>query len=454
MIKSFLTKDEFSTKKDLFQNAKWGSYLILPLHDNPKGKLKMSRQEAIDIILKKQDESGKNVFAYENIDASDLSDILTSRCKNRNDFVDQYHISCKLKQICFSEKNDSKEKYVEVKDIHLYYFPESELAFLTILLVNQDFSVDNLYELINPGYMLDYDKVQGLKEKFCVEIKEKILDDILKELNFDIYIMDDTTDIFRESYWLNAAFVATRFNELKTLERVTYNAHRLIPIDSAFEDSSEKDIVYVYGARDVKQMDYGWGCCISSQSISYVYGDKAKIKEDVKAEPITVELIWKRVECDLLLTIIALFQKYVCVQINDLIYEKVKSAGNKEENIREIKRTVLKVRAYETYTPSQISRWNNVCEIYRLLLEINGVNDYMRDIQEKVDLLDEELERASAERENKLMNIITLFGALSIIASVLTIVDFIKGSPIDMGIVSVAITAVVVGVIAKLVGHK
>ena len=78
----------------------------------------------------------------------------------------------------------------------------------------------------------------------------------------------------------------------------------------------------------------------------------------------------------------------------------------------------------------------------------------MRDIQEKVDLLDEELERASAERENKLMNIITLFGALSIIASVLTIVDFIKGSPIDMGIVSVAITAVVVGVIAKLVGHK
>ena len=167
MIKSFLTKDEFSTKKDLFQNAKWGSYLILPLHDNPKGKLKMSRQEAIDIILKKQDESGKNVFAYENIDASDLSDILTSRCKNRNDFVDQYHISCKLKQICFSEKNDSKEKYVEVKDIHLYYFPESELALLTILLVNQDFSVDNFYELINPGYMLDYDKVQGLKENFA-----------------------------------------------------------------------------------------------------------------------------------------------------------------------------------------------------------------------------------------------------------------------------------------------
>ncbi len=119
---------------------------------------------------------------------------------------------------------------------------------MMILLVNQDFSVDNFYELINPGYMLDYDKVQGLKEKFCVGDKEKILDDILKELNFDIYIMGMTTDIFRESYWLNAAFVATRFNELKTLERVTY-VHRLIPIDSAFEDSSKRYCICLWGAR-------------------------------------------------------------------------------------------------------------------------------------------------------------------------------------------------------------
>lgn len=57
--KIFFDKDDFPQRKIYFKMQKWGSYLILPLHDNPKGKLKMSRQEAIDIILKKQDESGR-----------------------------------------------------------------------------------------------------------------------------------------------------------------------------------------------------------------------------------------------------------------------------------------------------------------------------------------------------------------------------------------------------------
>ena len=48
------------------------------------------------------------------------------------------------------------------------------------------------------------------------------------------------------------------------------------------------------------------------------------------------------------------------------------------------------------------------------------------------------------------MNIIALFGAFSIIASVLTIIDFIKGSPIDMGIASAAVAAVVAGAVVRI----
>lgn len=438
---------EFIEKQEVFQKAKWGSYVILPLHNNPNGKSNMARSEAIR-LLKKQSEVGNQVFTIEIIDTSDLSDLMTSRCKNYGDFMDQYRIQCDLSKLYFSE---DKREYIEPKDIHLFYFPESELAFLVILLVNQDFSVDNFYELANPGYILDYKKIETLREKFSQEVKEKILYGILKELNFDIYILDDNTDIFRESYWFNAAIVSTRFKKLETLERLSYNAHRFIPLETEFEDSSEKDIRYVFGAKDVKQHDYRWGCCVSSQSISYVYGKDPDITDSVETKSSFEDYIWIHVKSDLPLTIIALFQKYVCIKINDLIYEKIKTGSHKEENIREIKREVLKVRAYETYTPSQISRWNNVCEIYRLLLEINGVNDYMKDIQDKVDLLDEELDRVSAERENKIMNIIALFGALSIIASVLTIVDFIKGSPIDMGILSVVVVVLVVSVIWKMV---
>ena len=52
------------------------------------------------------------------------------------------------------------------------------------------------------------------------------------------------------------------------------------------------------------------------------------------------------------------------------------------------------------------------------------------------------------------MNIIALFGAFSIIASVLTIIDFIKGSPIDMGIASAAVAAIVAGAVVKILFNE
>lgn len=453
---------EFEQKKALFEDAKWGSYIILPLHEKSDGSSKKSRQETIGELLKKQgNKSGENLFFEEKIDTSDLSDILAGRCEKEGDFVDLYGIQCELSKLYFEKENGKEEEYIEAKDIHLYHFSESGLAFLAILLVNQSLTVEHFYEFVNPGYMMDYDKVRQLRYVFLYDIQTKIVGGVLRDFNFEIYVKNPEANALKESYWLNAAFVKTRFKELITLERLTYNAHRLIPIGMDFEDSSEKDIGYISGGKDVKQKDYGWGCCVSSQSISYVYGEKPMIKPEVVNAPITAEGIWKRAECDLLLTVIALFQKYICIELNNRIYEKVKEDEQKEENIHEIKSTVLKVRAYETYTPSQISRWNNVCETYRLLLEINGVNDYMNDIQDKVNLLDEELERVSAEREkkssdreSKIMNIIALFGALSIIASVLTIIDFIKGSPIDMGAASAIVTVVVVGVIVGILWRK
>ena len=67
----------------------------------------------------------------------------------------------------------SESEWIEAKDIHLYYFPESDLAFLIILLVNQDLTIDNFYEFINPGYMLDYGTVEKLRANFLTEIECK-----------------------------------------------------------------------------------------------------------------------------------------------------------------------------------------------------------------------------------------------------------------------------------------
>ena len=39
--------------------------------------------------------------------------------------------------------------------------------------------------------------------------------------------------------------------------------------------------------------------------------------------------------------------------------------------------------AYGTLTPSQVSKWNNVCETYRALQKENGVNEALDEIKEK-----------------------------------------------------------------------
>ena len=48
--------------------------------------------------------------------------------------------------------------------------------------------------------------------------------------------------------------------------------HKLIRLGEDYEDASETDITYAYGARDVENKTYRWGCSISSPSISFVYG--------------------------------------------------------------------------------------------------------------------------------------------------------------------------------------
>ncbi len=43
----------------------------------------------------------------------------------------------------------------------------------------------------------------------------------------------------------------------------------------------------------------------------------------------------------------------------------------------------LEFIAYGTLTPSQVSKWNNVCETYRVLQKRNGVNEALDEIKEK-----------------------------------------------------------------------
>ena len=82
--------------------------------------------------------------------------------------------------------------------------------------------------------------------------------------------------------------------------------------------------------------------------------------------------------------------------------------------------------AYGTLTPSQVSKWNNVCETYRALQKENGVNEALDEIKEKIELLNEEQDHIDSKRESRVSMIIAVFGFVSIVAAALQILDYLS----------------------------
>ena len=185
---------------------------------------------------------------------------------------------------------------------------------------------------------------------------------------FRLYV-DDMKLAVKETYLFNVALVSRRFNELETIERITFNEHKLIDISRDFSDPSEKDIAYTYGAKDTNMCSYRWGACITSQSISYVYA----------TDDMTTANVAEQSRDDVFLTMLVLHQKSTCMLVNEGIQNTL--IDNKRQSlkyfrkVKMLKKEALEFRASGTLAPSQVSRWNNVCETYRCLLAVNGIDE-------------------------------------------------------------------------------
>ena len=225
--------------------------------------------------------------------------------------------------------------------------------------------------------------------------------------------------MMKEAYRLNVAALPKRFEERKIAEKIAYNEHRLIDVTKEFSDLSEKDVEYTSGARDVNDGHYGWACAITSQEIAYAYGPKPE-----KTVPVAAEALPEQAEDDLALTMIVMYQKYTCMLLNEKIHERFQ--GISAQSIRELKKEALEFIAYGTLAPSQVSKWNNVCETYRALQKENGVNEALDEIKEKIELLNEEQDHIDSKRESRVSMIIAVFGFVSIVAAALQILDYLS----------------------------
>jgi len=380
-----------------------GMFIILPL--------KYCKDANWNNITFVNDESNSSTTGKaEPFSSSDFIQLLNDKCSDKNNFVRRFRLSIDPHPVQLGEK-------ISITDLQLFVFHRG-IAFITIYLSYKNSDVQDVYKFVYPGYMNDSENAK-VHERFLDAIKEIIVSRIRPKMKFSI---SNVNFIIKEAYRLNVAAIPKRFDNTNVINKITYNAHRIVALERDFEDPSEKDVGYVTGAKDVDSNDYGWGCSITSQEISYAYA----------YSDTDVDLV-KRAEDDLMLTMLVMYQKYSCMQLNEDIHQRYTDKKSRiifNKSVQTIKREALEFIAYGTLAPSQISRWNNVCETYRLLQEMNGIKEALDEIKEKVTLLNEEQDRIDSKRQGTIGMIIAVFGLVSIIASVLQIVDYVSdGEP-------------------------
>ena len=359
--------------------------------------------------------------------SGDFIELMNRKCRADGDFVRRFRLHVNLTPIRM--KAD-----IPITDLQLFVFYNG-VAFLTVYLSYRNQDVDSVYEFIYPGYLSETEEVKAKQHAFLKELEEKILQQSSPRFRWFMAGDGDGSVVLKEAYRLNAAYAPKRFANTEILSRITYNEHRIIELSRDFEDLSEEDVAYVTGAKDVISEDYGWGCCVTSQEISLVYA-QGKIPLEARAED------------DLLLTMLAVYQKYSCLMLNEEIHQRHMLEREKigfQKSIQQLKWEALEFIAYGTLEPSQISRWNNVCEMYRLLIRMNGVEESIGEIKEKIGLLNEEQERLDARRESGIGMIIAVFGLISIVGAVLQTVDYLSSGRAEM-IVSFVLSCVGIAV--------
>lgn len=401
-------------------NIDRGLYIILPL------RYQGSFQSIT--VNKKDPELPELTF-----DTIDFTELLSVKCRNGN-FVKRVSVNSKLQETveAWNGKAETSKKY-QIDDLQFFIF-NNGIAFITVYLSYKNKDVNQIYKFINPGYVQESnDEEKSVQDVLLESLEEKVFGLVQKKMKITLswFIQDKTSRkyIIKEAYRLNIASLPKRFENNEIPKRIAYNGHRLVDVTRDFEDVSEMDVEYATGAKDVEDEHYGWACAITSQEISYAYGPKLG-----KMEPRDKNGLWVRSEDDLLLTMIVMYQKYTCMIFNERIHQRFigeSSRLKREESLRNLKREALEFISYGTLAPSQVSRWNNVCETYRSLQKQNGVNELLEEISQKITLLNEEQDRIDGERESRVSMIITVFGLVSIISATLQMLDYIStGRPL------------------------
>lgn len=331
----------------------------------------------------------------------------------------------------FRVVDKSGEFTFELSDSWLYVF-RTRVAFLCL---NLSFNkIETLQAICKPGWAYNpaeffWNDPMGESHPFSVE---KWLSDFLSPLGIQKFF-DGESSYLLDAYTYIFTVVPQWFENLEQMRKPVFNLHKMMPLDIESEDEAEEDIRYVYAARNQEKDAYRWGCCVTSQTISYIVADEAM---DFEAE--------RRAQASdgLPVVLLALYEKYTCLRFAEL------TRMNKGK-IKELKELMLNFQAFGTVTPANLSRWHNVKQIYANLLEVNDIPAAIEDISTKLNILTAHQEAVEHARSETIINLITIFGIVSILASVLSIVQILADGDLLIW-VSTILTTIMLALVTAL----
>ena len=310
-------------------------------------------------------------------------------------------------------RDDKQEGLFRFLDSYLYVF-HTQVAFLCLGI--QYDSLQTLYQICNPGYA-------ELASDFLLQHKTGGWDSFSIENQLESFaakcgmhkFFDGVSSSIAESYIYTLALVPERLPSIDVMRQATFNLHLMSPLNEPAEDDSEEDLRYVYAVKAQEQRSYRWGCCVSSQTISYIVADETmKLESEMEVQG----------RDGLPVVLLALYEKFTCLRFTELLSHSVKKDAKYLASLKEM---MLKFQAYGTVTPSNLSRWYNVKQIYSALLDVNETVLAVNDIDTKLRILSEQQQDINQRKINTVSGIITVFGIVSIVDSMLSIVHDLGG---------------------------
>ncbi len=420
--------DEFTLMKEQLKSAKLGSFLLVPLKYDEQfnkswleenGQLTAITTMDINESVKKSTNgnNSENVIERYIINREKVAELLLGS-ENSNTFY-----ACPKTEQYFSTIN-----VFDVMDIEIYIF-HTQVAFLRVKIKYSNLRLLNI--VCNFGFAENdvtyyYTDKNGDIKVFDFEGELK---NICRLRGLELFFSEKSA-LFLESYVYTTAVVPQRFKEIETMRQATFNLHLMGGrLEDKLEDRSEEDINYVYAVKNQPLGTYRWGCCVTSQTISYIVANESM---DIDAE------LKEQSENGIPVALLALYQKYTCLRFKELISI---ADDKKTKRLKKLKKQLLEFQAYGTITPANLSRWHNVRQTYKHILDTNGVPQAIDDISITLNLLVERQKETETAKADAIMGLITIFSIVSIPTSIIGLLDVLMGGN-SMNIITAVVSLV------------